>query len=515
MSGGITPYAIYVESLGCPKNTVDTENVLGLLLDEYDYANEPKFADFLIINTCAFIHDAESESYEVIEDFCKIRDEYNKKLRRRAGGRSAADGGAGKRSKKSTEQRPEKRVVVMGCLAQKKADELIDKYGVDAVVGTGSFHKMPEVLERLKAGERGFTVMEPFDLLPMELPRVVTSPPHMAYIKISEGCDNNCTYCIIPRLRGPFRSRKIEDIVAEARALNVGELILIAQDTSRYGIDIYGEPKLKELLQELSRLPRLRWIRIHYLYPDLLTDELIEAIFALPKVAKYFDMPVQHVSDHVLKLMNRHTSKSDIEHIFEKIRAEEARLGEPACIRTTFIVGFPGETEADFKQLYDFVSTHRIDRLGVFTYSDMEEAASSRLPDKVDPEIALERYDEIMSLQQDQSSKWLEGMVGRVVSAVVESPAQSMGYAGKTVGADADASDLFGEGQNDGALDGEALCYYMCRTVFDAPEIDGELILLAPVGAPIQIGDFVRAEVTESEEYDLVGKYCGHCVLRR
>lgn len=439
---------IYIESLGCPKNTVDTENVLGLIDEGFLYSDEPENADYIIVNTCAFIHDAEEESYHYVKQYTDWK-----------------------------KQKRELAVIVMGCLAQSQTERLLNEYGADAVLGTGSFHRIPEAIARLERGERGFVIKDSVNTIFPVLPRVVTTPNHYAYLKIAEGCDNRCTYCMIPSLRGVFRSRDMEELVEEANALDVDELILIAQDTSRYGIDLYGEPKLTELLRRLNDLPRIKWIRVHYLYPDLLTDEVIETFFKLEKVVNYFDIPVQHISDSILLAMNRKTSRRDIERVFRTIRAYEKMYGK-ASIRTTFIVGFPGETEEDFVQLTDFVRTHEIDRLGVFPYSDMPNIASYRLPNKVAEEIAEERRDRVMILQQEKSEGIMESFVGKQVRAVVEE-----------------------------YIEDEDL--YLCRTELDAPEVDGEMFLYSDT--ELEIGDFVIATVTGSAEYDLVGEFYEYC----
>lgn len=439
---------IYIESLGCPKNTVDTENVLGLVDEVYEYVDEPEQADYIIINTCAFIHDAEAESYEYIRSYCDMRRE-----------------------------RRDLQIVVMGCLAQSQTQSLLDRYDVDAVLGTGSFPKIGEALRRLEEGERGFVIKDSIDTVFPVLPRVVTTPNHFAYLKIAEGCDNRCTYCMIPGLRGKFRSRSIEEIVDEVRALDVDEIILIAQDTSRYGIDLYGAPRLEHLLEKLNEIPRIKWIRVHYLYPDLLSETLIETFFKLDKVVNYFDIPVQHVSDNILKAMNRKTSRRDIETVFQTIRKMEEKYGR-ASIRTTFIVGFPGEAEEDFEALLNFVETHRIDRLGVFPYSDMPNIPSFRLPDKVAAEVAEERRERVMLLQQEKSGEILEDLVGQVIEVVVEE-----------------------------YIEDEDL--YVCRTPLDAPEVDGEVFVYSET--ELEIGAFVKVKVSGSAEYDLVGEFYEYC----
>lgn len=445
---------IFIESLGCPKNLVDTENVLGLLDSDYEYADSPDEADVLFVNTCAFIHDAEEESHEALKRFVELRKENGAKL------------------------------VVFGCLAESETELLMDRYAPDAIVGTASFFEMPKVLARIEAGESGFVQKNHIDIDIPELPRVVTTPPHFAYLKISEGCDNRCTYCLIPSLRGKFRSRTIEDIVSEAAMLDVGEVILVAQDTSRYGIDLYGKPMLGELLKRLAEIESIRWIRMHYLYPDIVDNDLLDTIFSIPKVVKYFDIPVQHVSDRVLKRMGRHTSKADIVKLMKELQSRE-NPGDPVVIRTTFIVGFPGETQADFEELLDFVDEFRIDRLGVFEYSDMEKVPSYRLDGKIDADIISERRAEVMMRQQDRSGSFLERFVGEVLEVVIEE-----------------------------YVEDEVL--FVCRSKFDAPEIDGEVYVPFPSEwseyAPEEyIGGFIRVKIGHSTEYDLYGVFYEYC----
>ncbi len=445
--------SIYIESLGCAKNRVDTENALGVLDGYYIYSNEPENADFLIVNTCAFIHDAEDESYQFISSFCDLKAQDN-----------------------------HKKVVVMGCLGQVETDKLLEEYPVDAIVGTGSFYKIRNILDRLTEGETGIVLKDSIDTEIPLLPRIVTTPNHYAFLKISEGCDNRCTYCLIPSIRGKYRSRTMEDILDEARQLDVDEIILIAQDTSRYGIDLYGKPMLAELLQKLDELERVRWIRIHYLYPDLLDDHLLEAIFNSKKVLRYFDIPVQHVSDRMLKLMNRHTNQHDIQTLFDKIRAYEnqtTKYGrQKASIRTTFIVGFPGETEDDFNQLVNFVEKNNIDRLGVFTYSDLPKIAAFKMGGKVSESEKERRKQIIMQLQQRHSSQIMENFVGKTIETVVEEYIEE--------------EDM-----------------YIGRSYLDSPEIDGEVFVYSDI--PLEIGDFIMVNVLQSAEYDLVGEYIEYC----
>ena len=341
---------IFIETLGCSKNLTDSEIMLGILDDNYTLADEAAEANVIIINTCSFIHDAKEESIQAILEFAKFK-----------------------------EQGECEKLIITGCLSQRYPEALIDEIPeIDAIIGTSNFYEIAEVIEQLYAGTEQKTFMKHIDLeIPESLPRILTTPKHFAYLKIAEGCDNKCTYCIIPKLRGKYRSRKIEDIVEEAKDLadmGVKELMIIAQDTSRYGIDIYDEPKLDLLLGELSKIEAIKWIRVHYSYPDILDDRLLSGFFDNDKVINYFDIPIQHASDKILKLMNRRTSLSDIEGIIEKIRKHDPN----AVIRTTVIVGFPGETKEDFNILLEFVKKARFDRLGAFEYSDEEDTQIGR-----------------------------------------------------------------------------------------------------------------------------------------
>ncbi len=436
---------LFIETLGCSKNVVDSEQMLGVLDESYTLCEHIEDAEIVIVNTCSFIHDAREESINSILEIGKMK----------ANGRL-------------------KKLLVTGCLSQRYPEELIDEIPeIDAVVGTGNFFKIAEVIESLEAGTDQRVFLDSVDLqIPEDLPRILTTPKHFAYLKIAEGCDNKCTYCIIPKLRGRYRSRKIEDIVEEAKDLaNLGvtELIVIAQDTSRYGIDIYDGPKLHELLNQLSLVDGIRWIRVHYSYPDILDETLLSGYFNNDKVVNYFDIPIQHASNRILKLMNRRTSKEDIERLIGLIRSHD----EKSVIRTTVIVGFPGETESDFETLMAFVKAMKFDRLGAFAYSDEENTPAEKLPNKVPQEVISERLDALMSLQMGISEQITNEKIGQILDVVVEEVAQE--------------NEIF-----------------VGRTAFDAPEIDG--VVYIHTSDALSIGSYVKVKITDALEYDLIGE---------
>ncbi|MBM7560639.1 30S ribosomal protein S12 methylthiotransferase RimO [Fusibacter tunisiensis] len=435
---------VYIETLGCSKNLVDSEQMLGLLDDTFELSETIEDATIVIVNTCSFIHDAREESIKAILDIASLKT-------------------LGKL----------KYLIVTGCLSQRYPEALIDEIPeVDAVVGTGNFFKISEVIDQLIKGTSQKIFLESVDLMiPEDLPRVLTTPGHYAYLKIAEGCDNFCTYCIIPKLRGKFRSRTIEDVVEEARdlaSMGIKELILIAQDTSRYGIDLYDRPSLDKLLDALNSIEGIQWIRVHYAYPDILDDALLDGFFRNDKVISYFDIPIQHASNRILKLMNRATSKEDIETLIEKIRKRDPK----AVIRTTVIVGFPGETESDFEELVSFAKKMKFDRLGAFTYSNEEDTAAYNLPNHVPQEIMDERRDILMSMQMVISEEVLYKRLGDVVEAVVEEVA-------------------------------EPSKIYVARSQFDSPDVDG--VVYIHTDRDLEIGDFVSVKITDAMEYDLIG----------
>jgi len=435
---------VYIETLGCSKNTTDSEIMLGILDDQYELCDDVLDAEVIIVNTCSFIHDAKEESIQTILELGKLKQAANCE-----------------------------KLIVTGCLSQRYPEALIDEIPeIDAIIGTSSFYEIADVIDSTYKHPAQKLFMKHVDLeIPEALPRILTTPKHYAYIKIAEGCDNRCTYCIIPKLRGKYRSRKIEDIVEEARdfvQMGVEELMIIAQDTTRYGIDLYGKPRLDELLDALSKIEGVRWIRIHYSYPDILDDALLDGYFRNDKVVNYFDIPIQHASDKILKLMNRRTSNADIIRIVDKIRAKDPT----AVIRTTVIVGFPGETEEDFEKLMTLVQTVKFDRLGAFEYSDEEDTPAMLLPNKVDEETKQSRKERLMESQMIISEQLSYAKIGRVYEVVIEEVAE----------------------------EGKIL---VGRTAFDAPDIDG--VVYVHTDLPLEYGTFVKVKITDALEYDLIG----------
>ena len=432
-------------SLGCDKNLVDSEVMLGLLDKKgYQIVDSEEDADIIVVNTCCFIHDAKEESIQTILEMA----EYKKEGKLKA-------------------------LIVTGCLAQRYQQEIIDEIPeVDAVLGTTSYDHIVEAVEEALAGN-GHVILEDVDALPdVKEKRLVTTGGHYAYMKIAEGCDKHCTYCIIPKLRGNYRSVPMEKLLAEAKDLadqGVKELILVAQETTVYGKDIYGEKSLHKLLRELCKIAGIQWIRILYCYPEEIYDELIEAIRDNEKVCHYIDMPIQHASDAVLKRMGRRTSKAQLVEIIEKLRKEIPDIS----LRTTLITGFPGETQEQHEELKDFVDEMEFDRLGVFTYSPEEDTPAATMTGQIPEEVKEERQAELMELQQEIAFDLAEDMVGREVLVMIE---------GKV--ADENA--------------------YVGRTYKDAPNVDG--LIFINTDEELMSGDFARVRVTGALEYDLIGE---------
>lgn len=434
---------IALESLGCSKNLMDAEIMTGILKEKgYEFVEEFAEADIIIVNTCGFIRDAKQESINTIVELSQLK-EFGKL----------------------------KYLIVTGCLAQRYADELLEEIPeIDAIVGTGNFMNISEIIDRLES-EKNVTEIGNIEFAFDEtLPRYVSTPEHMAYLKIGEGCSNHCTYCIIPKLRGKYRSRKIEDIVEEAKTLaaeGVKELVVIAQDTTRYGEDLYGEAKLAELLEELAGIEGIKWIRIMYSYPESITEKLIDVIAAHDNICSYFDMPIQHASNRVLKRMNRRTSKEDIRNKVEMIRSKIP----DAVIRTTVIVGFPGETEEDLEELIEFMKEIKFDRLGAFAYSREEDTLADRMDGHMDEEIKEERRDRVMMVQQAISEEINQKREDKVFEVLIEEKAEEGVYVGRTQG--------------------------------DAEEIDS--VVYVNSDEELEIGSFVNVYITEAMEYDLIG----------
>ncbi|WP_430882733.1 30S ribosomal protein S12 methylthiotransferase RimO [Fusibacter sp. JL216-2] len=440
---------VYFETLGCAKNQVDTEVMVGIMSENKYFAiADPQEADVIVINTCGFIESAKTESVETILDLSEYKEH----------GKCKA-------------------LVVTGCLAERYAESLKAEIPeVDAFVGTTQFDQILPIVEGIFG--RGLTQIHIGDIdksFEENLPRVLSTPKHMAYLKISEGCDNLCTYCIIPKLRGKYRSRHMEDIVLEAQKLvaeGVKELIIIAQDTTRYGIDLYDDYKLAELLEELNKIEGLKWIRLQYMYPDVIDEKLIGAIASLDKVVKYVDMPIQHASDSVLKRMNRRTDQAQIRRVVTSLRDKVPHIS----IRTTLIVGFPGETKEEYEALKSFVEEMKFDRLGVFAYSQEEDTPAAKMPGQVEEDIKSERRDGIMATQISISEERMNGLVGQNLEVVIEEVAQD---------------------------DQEGLVY-IGRSSFDAPEIDG--VVYVHARSKQEIGSFVHVNITDALEYDLIGE---------
>ena len=434
-------------SLGCDKNLVDTEKMLGILGgDGFQFTDSEEEADVIIINTCCFIGDAKEESVNTILEMARCKEE----------GRCKA-------------------LLVTGCLAQRYKDEILTEIpDVDGILVTSSYDQIGAMVKQiLEEKKEHVSCFRDINALPRtDGGRMVTTGGHYAFLKIAEGCDKHCTYCIIPSLRGSYRSVPMEDLLQEARGLaaqGVKELILVAQETTLYGVDLYGEKSLPRLLRELAKIPGIQWIRIQYCYPEEITDELIQVIREEEKVCHYLDIPIQHASDPVLKRMGRRTNQEELRRIIGKLRKEIPDI----AIRTTLISGFPGETEEDHEELMAFVDEMEFERLGVFAYSLEEDTPAAQMPDQVPQELKEERRDEIMELQQEIAFEKAESLVGRVLDVMIE---------GKV--ADEPA--------------------YVGRTYMDSPNVDGLIF----VNADLQLmsGDFVRVKVTGAAEYDLIGE---------
>ena len=435
---------ILFTSLGCDKNLVDTEVMLGELAEEgYLFTDEEAEADIVIINTCCFIRDAKEESIETILSMAEL--------------------------KKTGQIRA---LLVTGCLAQRYREEIQKEIPeVDAVLGITDIHSIVRAVRETLAGGAKNHIGESAPAPVSGTRRIVTTGGHYAYLKIAEGCDKHCTYCIIPKIRGNYRSVPMEDLLEEAAYLasqGVRELILVAQETTVYGVDLYGEKRLPELLRELCRIEGLRWIRLLYCYPEEITKELVEVMRQERKVCHYLDIPIQHASDAVLKRMGRRTSEADLRKVIAMLRAEIPDI----CLRTTLISGFPGETEEDFIRLHQFVNEMEFDRLGVFTYSLEEDTPAALMPDQIGEEVREGRRNELMELQQEIAFEKAAEKKGQVLEAVVE-----------------------------GYLPEERI--YVARTYMDAPNVDGYLFFEAE--REIDSGSFVEVEVTDSSDYDLVG----------
>ena len=432
-------------SLGCPKNQVDAEIMLKKLVDAgYILVQEADKADVVIVNTCGFIEDAKRESIDAILEMVDFKE----------------DGLLQK-------------IIVTGCLAQRYAEEIFNEIPeVDGVIGIGANDDIVEACNALFESDEQYSSFPDKEKLSLDGGRILTTPEYTAYLKIAEGCSNCCTYCAIPSIRGAFRSRKMESIIDEAKMLcekGVKEIILVAQDTTKYGEDLYGELKLPELLCELNKIEKLQWIRLLYCYPDRITDELIDAIAQNEKVCNYIDIPMQHADGKILKAMNRHGDKESLLCLVEKLRARIPDI----IIRTTFITGFPGETDDEFTTLSEFVNEARLDRVGCFAYSREEGTAAYDFEGQVDPQVAADRAEVIMNQQYRISEEKLSSYIGKTLDVLVE------GY--------------------DPYTDS-----YYGRTYMDAPDIDNNVVLTS--GYRIDDGDIVPVEIFDMDEYSLIGE---------
>ena len=447
-------------SLGCSKNLIDTEVAIGLFKENhYKIVNKPEDADILVVNTCGFIESAKEEAINTILEMAEYKKQRCKYL------------------------------IAMGCLVQRYYDDLVKALPeVDLFIKIDEYNKLWKKIEDLikrdiveKAKTKTSTKISEIKPLPMPtydefLNRVVTTGKNYAYLKIGEGCSNKCTYCAIPYIRGPFVSRKMEDILEEAEKLaseGIKEIIVIAQDTTKYGEDIYGKSRLAELLQEISKIDGIEWIRFLYSYPEGITDELIDTVANNPKIAKYFDIPIQHISNAVLKRMNRKTSKEKIENLLEKIRNKIPNV----TLRTSLIVGFPGETEEQFEELLEFVKKAKFDKLGTFMYSKEEGTPASRLPEQIHGNTKKARYNKIMKAQKQISLEKQENKIGKTYKVLVE--------------------DISFDGKN-----------FVGRTMQDVPEEDG-LVYIKDVQNYKQediLNHFIECQIEEVSEYDLIGK---------
>lgn len=428
-------------SLGCSKNLVVTEEIIGLFNSHnFNIVSDAQDADIIVINTCGFIDSAKQEAINTILEMAELKKKRCKYL------------------------------IATGCLVQRYKEELEKEIPeVDLFISVSEYEHIWKEIEKLLDLEKDNNAILDYKN------RVLTTGGNMAYLKIAEGCNNNCTYCAIPYIQGPYISRPLEDILDEAKILvkqGIKELIVIAQDTTKYGIDLYGESKLAELLEKLCKIEELQWIRFLYAYPESITDELIDVVKNNDKICKYFDIPIQHISDSVLKRMNRKSDGTSIRKLINKIREEIPEV----ILRTTLIVGFPGEAEQDFEELYEFVKNARFDKLGVFTYSKEDNTPAARLKEHIHHETKKSRYNKIMKLQEQISKESLNEKIGKTFKVLIEA---------KT-------------------LDNE---YYIGRTYMDVPDIDG-VVFIKNNDKDDLINKFIECKILEANEYDLIGEIC-------
>ena len=430
-------------SLGCDKNLVDSEMMMGLLHDRgYEFTDNEEEADIIVINTCGFINDAKEESINTILEMAKYKENNLKAL------------------------------IVAGCLVERYKNEILQELPeIDAIVGTTAFDKICDVVDDVLADKKHNELESINKMCRPDVKRIITTGGYYSYLKIAEGCDKHCTYCSIPMIRGAYRSVRMDELVKEAEYLadnGVKELIIVAQEITVYGKDLYGEKKLPELLHRLCKIPGIQWIRLLYCYPEEITDELIETIRTEKKICHYIDMPIQHASDKILKAMGRRTNNAELRNIISKLRKEIPDI----CLRTTLITGFPGETEEDHQILLDFIDEMEFDRLGVFTYSPEEDTKAASLDNQVDEEVKLCRKDEIMELQQEISMDKSERLIGKEIEVIIEGKAS-----------DEDV--------------------YVGRSYMDAPSVDGYVFINSE--EELMSGDFAKVRIVKAMEYDLIG----------
>lgn len=440
-------------SLGCPKNLVDSERMLGLLqLDGYKLVQDPDGADFVVVNTCGFIERARAESFSAIDEMLELKQ----------AGRT-------------------KGVIVSGCLAERQKEDLLtERPGIDALVGVFGREHVTKVADRLVGHlEEQRLVFQPAPIRALpDTNRLRITPRHFAYLKISEGCDRLCTFCAIPKMRGKHASKPIEQVIAEAEELardGVRELIVVAQDTTYYGKDIYGEPRLAELLRKLDQVEGIQWIRLMYFYPMYITDELVDAIASSKKILPYIDMPLQHAADGMLRRMSRRVTRGETEALLDKLRSKIPNL----TIRTTFITGFPGETDEHFAELVDFVQKQRFQRAGVFTYSLEPDTPAALLPDHLPDEVKEARRDALMEIQQQIAFEHNDALVGQTLDVILDQPVPDQ----KNV--------------------------WLGRSVGDAPDVDGLVFVTGQKKHKLKAGDIVPTQIVAVQDYDLIGVAAG------
>ena len=438
-------------SLGCPKNLVDSERMLGMLqVDGYDLVDDPKGADFAVVNTCGFIEEARNESFATIDEMLQLK-----------------------------KQGDLRGVIVSGCLAERQKEELlVDRPEIDHLVGVFSREEITKVADRLIGGlDEQRAIFQPAPTHPLpDTSRLRITPKHFAFLKISEGCDRLCTFCAIPKMRGKHATKPIEEVIAEARELaadGVRELVIVAQDTTYYGLDLYGETRLNQLLQELDKVEGLDWIRLMYFYPMYVDDQLIETIASSQRIIPYLDMPLQHANDQMLRRMQRRVNRTDTEALLTKLRKRIPNL----VMRTTFITGFPGETDEQFEELVDFVREQQFERLGVFTYSYEPDTPAAKLPGQVPESVMQERYNRLMAEQQSIAFAWNEAQIGKQVDVLI-----------------------------DAQVPGETTAW-IGRSYAEAPDVDGVIYVTGEEGVAgegLATGSLVKCEIVASKDYDLI-----------